>query len=211
MTDNQGEYQNFPAYTTRSRNSPRLILVIIGFFILFAVILGGLYFLGTMQKKPVAKLQTPLTVPTQTPLPTSSVSAVLTVSVSGQISPGISLSGTRLHPTTQPVSPNSGLSKVDRATNLDRSSLVLAVLNGSGEAGAAKGVSAYLESLGYKIARVGNADVFTYKNFTVIVKRNKSGFAGLLKKDLSANPAYASVSASISDDITGDAEVIVGK
>lgn len=202
MADNQFEYQAFPGYVKRSKSASRFFWAAAVFVILIALIIAGLYLLGSSQKVPVKKTAAPTAVVTITSLPTSSVSAVLSPGLTGQITPGTS---------RNPASPSLGISKVDRSTNLDRSNLSLAVLNGSGEAGAAKGVSTYLESLGYKIARVGNADVFTYRNFSVIVKRSKSGFAGLLKKDLQANPAFASVSASISDDISGDAEVIVGK
>lgn len=200
MAENQFEIQSFPSFTMRSRSSKRFILVFAFFVILIMAILAGLYILGSSQKKP-ADIKTVILTETPTmPLPTSSTSAVLTGG------------------TTVQLSSSTAFLKTDNPANLDRSNLSLAVLNGSGEPGAARVVSTYLESLGYKIARVGNADGFTFKSFTVIVKSGKKGYAGLLKKDLQSNAALAgqgaitaSVSASISDDISGDAVVIVGK
>jgi hypothetical protein len=193
MKENEAGYQAFSSYTMRSSNSPRLVFLFIGFFILVGAILVGLFALGSSQKKTAKILSSPIVAATATPLPTSSASATVTIGLTGT------------------ASPTNGLSTYDRATNLDRSKLVIAVLNGSGELGAAKQVSSYLESLGYGIAKVGNADVFTYRNLTIQVKKSKSSYASLLKKDLQANPALASVSASISDDISSDAEVIVGR
>lgn len=193
MSENEPNYQTFADYTMRPRERSRLVIVLAAIFILLGVIFGSLFVIGALYKKPKTKLPTPMITPTVTPLPTSSVSAVLTPNLTVMLSPTIKL-------FTQ-----------DKSTNLDRSKLQVSVLNGSGEKGAAKQVSLYLESLGYKIAQVGNADAFTYRNLTVQVKRSKSAYAPLLKRDLQANPAFASVSASISDDISGEVEVIVGK
>jgi len=207
MRENGSGYQTFADYTMRpeERGSKRAFIFIV-LFILIAV-LGGLFIIGALNKKPKKSLPVVVNIPTVTPLPTSSVSAVLKPNLTGEIYPR----QTRLSPTT-------GLSSQDKLTNLDRSKLSVSVLNGSGEKGAAKQVSSYLESLGYKIVKVDNAEVFSYRNLTVQVKRSKSAYASLLKKDLqsasnaaNANPSFASVSASVSDEIASDAEVIVGK
>lgn len=193
MIENGSDYQSFADYTMRSSKRPRPVIFFIVIFILLVVILGGLFLIGAFYKKPETTLPAPKVFPIATPLPTSSVSAVLTPVLTGIISP------------------TGGLYIQDKSTNLDRSKLQLSVLNGSGEKGAAREVSSYLESLGYKISKVGNADAFTYRNLTVQVKKIKSAYASLLKKDLQANPAFASVSASVSDEIASEAEVIVGK
>jgi hypothetical protein len=193
MKENESGYQDLPAFTMRSRNSSRFFLLFIIFFLLVAGILAGLFFLGVSKKDAGMGFPTPaITEVIVTPLPTSSTSAMLNVSLN-------------------PSSPAAGLSTVDRETKLDRSALKIVVLNGSGEPGAAGGVSSYLKDLGYHIASVGNADVFTYRNLTVIAKSSNSSYAALLKKDLQANPSFASVSASINNSISADARVIVGK
>lgn len=193
MSENEPNYQTFADYTMRPRERLRLVNIFAVLFILLGVIFGGLFIIGSLYKKPKTALPAVIITPTVTPLPTSSVSAVLKPSLTGSISP------------------TTGLFIQDKTTNLDRSKLQVSVLNGSGEKGAARQVSSYLEILGYKIAQVGNADAFTYRNLTIQVKKSKSAYAPLLKKDLQANPAFASVSASISDEISGEAEVIVGK
>lgn len=201
MEEKESGYQTFPDYVMRSAGRPRMVNVLAVLFILLALILGGLFMIGAIYKKPKpAVLPSPTVSPATTPLPTSSVSAVLKPDLTGTLFP------------------TAGLSTKDISTNLDRSKLKVSVLNGSGEKGAAKQVSSYLESLGYQIVKVGNADVFTYRNLTVQVKKSQSAYAPLLKRDLQAAPnavnaslAFASVSASVSDEITNDAEVIVGR
>lgn len=193
MNENESDYQAFPSYTTRSSNRPRLLVVLVVIFLLLFVVFGGLFMLGAWQKKPEEALPTPTVAATATPLPTSSASAVLTVRPTGATTPTV------------------GLLSLDKSTNLDRSKLQVEVLNGSGETGAAGKVSTYLEELGYQILKIGNAEAFTYRNLTIQVKKDKGAYSALLKKDLQANPDFASVSASIIDDISSDAVVIVGK
>jgi len=104
------------------------------------------------------------------------------------------------------------IAKIDRETNLDRADLMVAVLNGSGERGAAKTLSEYLEDLGYKIVKVDNADGFGYADLSIMVKEDKNSFLDLLKKDIESNPAFASVSsARVYDNINSDAVVIIGE
>ena len=186
MKENESGYQDLPAFTMRSRNPLKFILLFVILFLLVVGALAGLFFLGYSKKDAKMVVSTSIPTPTITqreaPLPTSSASAMVTVGAG-----------------------------VDRETKLDRGALTVAVLNGSGEMGAAGGVSTYLKDLGYQIVRVGNADVFTYRNLTVVAKSSKSSYATLLKKDLQANPSFASVSASINDGISADVEVIVGK
>ncbi|HZE86892.1 MAG TPA: LytR C-terminal domain-containing protein [Methylomirabilota bacterium] len=92
---------------------------------------------------------------------------------------------------------------------LERSTLQIAILNGSGVPGTAKSISSYLSSLGYTIKVVGNADRFDYRNITVKVKKEQRAYLPLLQKDLSRK--FSSVSASVSDDASADADVIVGR
>ncbi len=191
MKGNESGYQDLPSYTMRSRNTSRFFFFFVVLFLLVVGMLAGLFFLGYSKRD--ANMVTPTPVITEAAglLPTSSASAIATLSVNPSLSTG-------------------GLSSVYDQTKLDRKALTVVVLNGSGEPGAASGVSTYLKDLGYQIARVGNADGFTYRNLTVTVKRSKSGYGRLLKRDLQANPSFASVSASVNDSISAEAEVIVG-
>lgn len=94
---------------------------------------------------------------------------------------------------------------------LDRGDLTVAIKNGSGTAGAAKGISSYLNGLGYKIGTIGNADKFTYTGITIHVKKSKSDYLKQLQQDILENDKNATISAGTDDTITTDAEVIVGK
>lgn len=94
---------------------------------------------------------------------------------------------------------------------LERSDLTIAIRNGSGTAGAARGISTYLDGLGYTLGPVGNADKFTYEGITIHVKQSQSAYLSQLEKDLKENDPDASISASVDDTIATEAEVIVGK
>lgn len=182
-------FQEFPAYVKQSSNKPRALFIGIGIVLLVVAVLAGLYFLGANKKE--AKIgASPL--PTQAPKP----------SATPQASPSAAVSTI---PLTGKVSPTP------EKTSLERSKLHIAILNGSGVAGAAKQISSYLNSLGYTITTIGNADDFTYRNITVKVKKAKSDYLELLKKDIQKNSPDVTIVASIDDKTSADAEVIVGK
>lgn len=113
-----------------------------------------------------------------------------------------------VRPSATPV-PSREPTPTPTPISLDRSSLEIAVLNGSGVAGAAKGISSHLEDLGYTIKRVGNASKFDYVAVTILIKKDKSDYLEQLKKDLAEKAK--SIETEIDEDLTVDAEVIVGK
>ncbi len=92
---------------------------------------------------------------------------------------------------------------------LERSELEISVLNGSGVAGAAKDISTHLEDLGYTVKRVTNASKFDYQDVTILITKEKSEYLEMLKKDLADK--NANIETEIDDDLSVDAEVIVGK
>ena len=110
-------------------------------------------------------------------------------------------------PTVTAQSPTPVITQVV----LQRSTLTVAIKNGSGTPGAAKGISSYLNGLGYSIGAIANADKFTYEGITIHVKKNKSAYLEQLQKDILENDPKASISAGVDDTIKTDAEVIVGK
>jgi hypothetical protein len=187
--------QEFPGYIQRTSSKPRLLIIFVVLLIIAIAALVGLYLLGSKTKKLTTFISS---VPNQSPTPSTGSP---TPSVTASISAVLSITGS-LTPTGK-VTPTPAKGK------LDRSSLSVAVLNGSGIPGAAGKISSQLTSLGYKIASTGNADVFTYKGLTVKVKKVESSYLGQLEKDLSSQSA--SVSGSVDDTISSDAEVIVGK
>jgi ABC-type glycerol-3-phosphate transport system permease component len=194
MSDNFS-LEEFPAYVEHSSRKPKILFIFAVVFILVLFVLAGLFFMGTNSKKPEEKIipqPTATAAPTETP--TATVSASVSPSPSGK--------------TTTSPTPSKAAQKT---TGLDRSKLQIAVLNGSGTAGAAKGISTYLNGLGYSIKTVANADRFDYTQITVKVKKSNSKYLEQLKKDVSSSPAAGTVTAGIDDTIATDAEVIVGK
>jgi hypothetical protein len=159
----------------------RIVVSILGGLVV--LVLVGLYWLGASSRKSVSSVAV-LVTPTAVLLPTeaASPSAVLSASISAVETEGLS-----------------------------RQALSVAILNGSGEKGVAKGVSDALRGLGYRVVSVGNADSYAYRNITVLVKPSQGNYAQLLRGDIMQSLHVASVSASLSDTIAGEAEVIVGK
>lgn len=115
-------------------------------------------------------------------------------------------------PTSTPTKASSAaVDSVDKATGLDRSTLKVAVENGSGETGVAAKASDFLEGLGYNVVSVGNADTQDFQNVTIQVKSTKSNFLTLLKKDLSANYTVGTTSSDLDAASSADALVIIGQ
>jgi ABC-type glycerol-3-phosphate transport system permease component len=187
--------EEFPAYVEHSSRKPKILFIFAIVFLIILFILAGLFFMGTKSKKTEEKI---IPQPTATTAPTETSTAT----VSGSLSP--SPSGKT---TISPMPSKAG----QKTTDLDRSKLEIAVLNGSGTAGAARGIATYLSGLGYAIKATANADRFDYQQITVKVKKSKSNYLAQLKKDISSSPAAGTVTASIDDTITTDAEVIIGK
>ncbi len=71
------------------------------------------------------------------------------------------------------------------AVLLDKSALKIRVENGVGVAGMASKAKAQVESYGYKVSEVGDADKTGYQKTVLKLKASKKDFLDLLKKDLS--------------------------
>ncbi len=182
-------FSDFPAYTEKSTNRGKAAGIFLIVVLLIAGAVGGLYFLGNSKKTEQKAVIIPTIAPTEEPTeaPTSTPSGSITPSV-------------KLTPT-----PSASSSK------LDRSKLSVAVLNGSGVVGAGKKYSTYLSGLGYVVSLTGNADSFNYTDITVKVKKAKSDYGALLKKDLASQASGSAITTTVDDSITTDATVIVGK
>ncbi|MBI4089721.1 MAG: LytR C-terminal domain-containing protein [Candidatus Levybacteria bacterium] len=107
----------------------------------------------------------------------------------------------------------SGLAQVSPVdkSGLDRSKLSITVENGSGIEGTAGKAAAILKTLGYIVSSVGNADDYNYKGVTIKVKKDKSEFQALLKKDLSRDYAITSTSSDLPSSFPTDTLIIIGK
>ena len=68
-----------------------------------------------------------------------------------------------------------------------------------------------LEEKGYTVADTGNTDEYTYEKTEILVKSGKEGYIALLEEDLKGTYTLGSGSATLSEDSSYDAQVIVGK
>lgn len=179
-----------------SNKSPRRFIFLVLFLLLFvAAIFGVTRFMGLGEDN--EKKAEPTSSPTEIPFPTD----VPTPSPKESPTPQVSKTPTP-KPTANPI---------DKATGLDRSSLSVEVLNGSGKAGVASLASDLLKGLGYKVTSVGNADNFDYENTEIQVASSKSTYLDLLKKDLGNTYTIGTASGTLTASTSADAVVIVGK
>jgi hypothetical protein len=187
-------FQEFPAYVKKSSNKSKALVTIICILILIGAILAGGYYFFVIKKASFVQAS---------PVPKSVASKVKpTMPIEASPSAAMMPSG-KLTPTSK--------ASLTPSPKLDRSKLRVAILNGSGVAGAAKEISSNLNSLGYTIATIGNADDFTYENVTIKIKKSKSDYLPLLKKDISDNDPKVIITTKLDDKLETDAEVIVGK
>ena len=206
MDPNQESSFSTQRYYSKSppKGPRRMIIFVILLLIIAGAGFGVKEYIASSQKstkeaKNSASLVTPTEepLPTDTPIPTASVSATPTRAPTQK-------------PTTTPT-PKPTSNPVDKKTGLDRSSLTVDLLNGSGVVGAAAKASDLLKSLGYAIGTVGNADSYDYQNITIQVKSAKESYLQLLKQDLSSSYTIGTTSATLTASSSADAVVIVGK
>ncbi|MEK7571516.1 MAG: LytR C-terminal domain-containing protein [Patescibacteria group bacterium] len=96
-------------------------------------------------------------------------------------------------------------------TPLARKDFSIIVLNGSGIAGSAGGISSQLQSLGYTITRTGNAARFNYQGITILLQEKESPYLAQLQTDIEEAAAGKTITVETDETITTDAEVIVGR
>ncbi len=108
-------------------------------------------------------------------------------------------------PTAMPTPTPAPVSAVNRKD------VKVSVLNGGGVAGAGSKMKAFLESKGYTVTNVGNADAYTYDQTEVHVKSGDDAIAALLKDDLKSDYTVASATGTVDSAADFDAQVIVGK
>lgn len=101
-------------------------------------------------------------------------------------------------PTPTPLTPQRGDIKIQ-------------VLNGGGTPGSAGKAKTFLEEKGYTVAATGNTEEYTYKKTEILVKPGKVAYLDLLKADIAGNYTVGSASATLPEDASFDARVIVGK
>ena len=93
---------------------------------------------------------------------------------------------------------------------LDKTSVKVRVLNGSGTTGKAASVKDLLETDGWKVSSIGNADSSDFKTTEVRVKDSAKSFEDAIIKDLSSKYSAGPSKDSLQSTDSADIEVIVG-
>jgi len=94
---------------------------------------------------------------------------------------------------------------------VDKKSLNIQVLNGSGTAGVAGIVKTLLEEKGYTVVGTGNAKTYDYTSTEIQVTAEKEAFLSVLQADLAGSYTIGSTAATLKNTLPYDAVVIVGK
>ncbi len=183
----------------------RTVIYIVLFLVLTGVVIGAGIQLTSLLGKNENKEDDDVTVvtlsPTEASFPTDTPSPTPTEPVKPTAKPTSTPT-----PTNSPV-----LGSKDSTSGLDRNDLSIAVLNGSGETGAAGKMSTFLKDLGYAVSSVGNADTYDYTSVTILIKSSKKDYLALLKKDIEGTYTVGSTSEDLTASSSADAHVIVGK
>lgn len=181
-----------------SGSKKRVILIIIGVIILVALVAYAVIATGgkgeiepNLTPAPTEPLVETPTPATETPTPTE---ADETPTPTAKASP----------------TPGKGTPTPTGTSGLERSSLKVAVLNGSGVAGAATKMSDALKDLGYDVVSSGNADNFEYEETEIQVKSTKKSYLSQLESDLEDDYTIGSATSDYAGT-AADAVVIVGK
>ena len=106
-------------------------------------------------------------------------------------------------PEVTPTSTPSGAMK--------REGLTIQVLNGGGVSGAASKMKKFLEDKGYTVSDTANAASYTYEKTLILVKADKKEYITLLEKDLGEQYSLGTSAATLEEDASYGAQVIVGK
>lgn len=185
-----------PMTSPRRRNPKRFFYLLATVAVIGLLLFGSFKILGSNNEPEVAVITPPPTefiteapTETETPTPTEEKTPI---------------------PTKTPT-PAVKANPVDSATGLDRSTLSIAVQNGSGVSGAAATARDFLNGLGYNVISTGNAATTDFQNVTIQVKSVKTSFMALLKKDLSAKYTVGVASSDLDATSSADALVVIGK
>jgi len=96
------------------------------------------------------------------------------------------------------------------ATEIDRTTITVKILNGSGVSGAASKAKALLEGLGYEGILTGNADRDDYEKTQVSVKSGSTAQGERVKTDLSKNYTVDETLGQVGESESFDVLVILG-
>ncbi|OGH11266.1 MAG: hypothetical protein A2857_06600 [Candidatus Levybacteria bacterium RIFCSPHIGHO2_01_FULL_36_15] len=107
-------------------------------------------------------------------------------------------------------SPSKKIIPSSTPPSLEKQSVKIEVLNGSGKAGSATVLSDYLKNKGYENIKTANAEDFSYKGITLQIKEDKKNYLESLINDLKDQYQISTASAFIDKDSDFDVILIVG-
>jgi hypothetical protein len=94
--------------------------------------------------------------------------------------------------------------------NIDKALAKIRVLNGNGQAGVASSGKAFVESKGYKVTAVGNADNFDFTDTIITLKKSFKDFGAALVADLSGKYSVKISPDTLEASDSADIEITVG-
>lgn len=95
--------------------------------------------------------------------------------------------------------------------SVSRADLSIQVLNGSGVSGAGSKMKDFLTEKGWTVGDVGNADNFDYQKTVIYIHPDKEAYLSLLEDDLKDTYVVGTASATLSTDVSFDAQVVIGQ
>lgn len=117
---------------------------------------------------------------------------------------------TEVSPSPAALFASSPSPEVSPAPQLDKSTVSIRVLNGSGKAGVASTMKTFLESKGYKVSAVGNAANYDFAQTFLRFKEAFRKYQDVLLSDLSDNYSVVISEDNLEATDSADIEVIVG-
>lgn len=94
---------------------------------------------------------------------------------------------------------------------VDKKTISIEVLNGSGVAGVASKMKNILEEKGYTVTGTGNAKTYDYDKTEIQTKERVASYSALIQADLTGSYVIGTTSSSLKSSLPYDVIVIIGK
>lgn len=129
------------------------------------------------------------------------------------IGPFAMLKGGQAEATPSPTPDSFFASPTPESTpgaNIDKTAAKIRVLNGNGQAGVASSGKAFVESKGYTVTAVGNADNFDFTDTVIKLKKTFKDFGEALVADLSGKYSVKVSPEVLEASDSADIEITIG-
>jgi hypothetical protein len=171
------------------RGLPKRFVIFGGLFLIIILLLGSAVFFIMREDSPSEETSTSITLnESEEPSPEPTEEPTLT-------------------PEDEELTPT----KVPTGASVNKSSIKVAVQNGSGEAGVAGAGAQILRDAGYTISSTGNADNFEYEDVTIQIKNSKKSALAGIEDALSEDYTVGDTSTDLPESSAYDVLVIIGQ